>query len=95
MRTRHPFFDPPAETAPATGVADRLSRRATWGTLAVLTGLLTLYGCDNAGPIEQSAQDLKENAVRMDDGTAAGPGPVETQPGSAPDQADKEDPPQP
>lgn len=72
------------------------SRRATMGTLAVLAGLLTLYGCDNAGPIdqatEQAAQQAQDNAVERVDGTAAGPDPAATRPGSAPPEAEKEDP---
>jgi hypothetical protein len=72
------------------------SRRAIIGTLAVLTGLLTLHGCDNAGPIdqaaEQAARQAQDNAVEQVDGTAAGPDPAATQPGSAPAEAEKEDP---
>ncbi len=75
------------------------SRRATIGTLAVLTGLLTLHGCDSAGPIDQAAehaaQQAKEPAAGMDGGTAAGPDPAAVQPGSAPAEAEKEDPPKP
>jgi len=76
--------------------ASTASRRATLGTLAVLAGLLTLYGCDNAGPVdqaaEQAAQPVQDNAVERVDGTAAGPDPAANQPGSAPAEAVKEDP---
>ncbi|OJZ18523.1 MAG: hypothetical protein BGP21_14010 [Thiobacillus sp. 65-29] len=72
------------------------SRRATLGTLAVLAGLLTLYGCDNAGPVdqaaEQAAQQVQDNAVERVDGTAAGPDPAANQPESAPVGTEKEDP---
>lgn len=102
MGTRHTAGAPaaPGETLlAATRGGSSLSRRAAWGTLAVLAGLLTLHGCDNVDPIDQAAehatQQAKENAVEMDDGTAAGPGPVDTQPEPAPDQAGTEDPPQP
>ena len=71
-------------------------RRASWGTLAVLAGLLTLYGCDNVSPIDQAAEQAapqaQDNAVERVDGTAAGPDPLAMQPGSAPAEAEKEDP---
>lgn len=72
-------------------------RRATAGTLATLAGLMMLYGCDSADPVEQAAQEavtqeMKESAVTEGDGTAAGPGPVEALPGSASDSAGTEDP---
>ncbi len=76
------------------------ARRAAIGTLATLAGLMMLYGCERPETVEPAAQqavaqETKEHAVDVDDGTAAGPGPVDTTPGSAPDHAGKEDPPQP
>lgn len=46
---------------------------ASSAVLAVLTTLLLLNGCDNKGPAEQAAQDMKANGTAEDNATQAGP----------------------
>ena len=47
---------------------------ASYGVLALMTGLLALNGCDRKAPGEQVGQDMRKNAGSLKDNARAGDG---------------------